>query len=55
MHILFDRVTRSMGGAPVILNVEGPGVKFTADLVPAFQFEITHLKTACKDLHNNIR
>ena len=27
------RVTRSVG-APVILNVYGPGVKFTIDLVP---------------------
>jgi len=48
-------VTRSTGGAPVILNVEGPGdVKFTVDLVPAFKFELKELKIACLELHQRV-
>ena len=48
-------MTRSTGGAPVILNVEGPGgVKFTVDLVPAFKFDLTELKIACQDLHQRV-
>ena len=47
------RVTRSTG-APVILNVEGPGVKFTVDLVPSFKLELCDLKTACSDLHTRV-
>ena len=47
------RVTRS-DGAPVILNVEGPGVKFTVDLVPSFKLELHHLKTACSELYTRV-
>jgi hypothetical protein len=43
------RVTRS-DGAPVILNVYGPGVKFTIDLVPSFKLELHNLQTGCSDL-----
>ena len=47
------KVTRSTG-APVILNVEGPGVKFTVDLVPSFHLEINYLKTACSELNSRV-
>ena len=47
------QVTRSTG-APVILNVNGPGVKFTVDLVPAFKLDLSHLKIACADLKTRI-
>ena len=46
-------VTRSTG-APVILNVNGPGVKFTVDLVPAFKLDLSHLKIACADLRGRV-
>ena len=46
-------VTRSTG-APVILNVNGPGVKFTVDLVPAFKLDLSHLKIACADLSTRV-
>ena len=47
------QVTRSTG-APVILNVNGPGVKFTVDLVPAFKLDLSHLKIACSDLKTRV-
>ena len=47
------KVTRSTG-APVILNVEGAGVKFTVDLVPSFNLEINYLKTACSELNSRV-
>ena len=46
-------MTRSTG-APVILNVNGPGVKFTVDLVPAFKLDLSHLKIACADLRSRV-
>jgi len=46
-------VTRSTG-APVILNVRGPGVKFTVDLVPAFKFAMSDLGIKCADLKTRV-
>ena len=46
-------VTRSTG-APVILNVKGPGVRFTVDLVPSFKLELSHLKIACSALKETV-
>ena len=49
------RVTRAVGGAPVILKVEGPNdVKFTVDVVPSFKFELDCLKRSCLELHTNL-
>ena len=47
------QVTRSTG-VPVILNVKGPGVRFTVDLVPAFKLNLSHLKTVCTDLSTRV-
>ena len=49
-------MTRGVGGAPFVLRVVGPDdVLFTADLVPAFEFELHHLKTCCHDLHERVQ
>ena len=47
------RVTRATG-APVILKVQGPGIKFTVDLVPAFKFELYHLKAASSEVNERV-
>ena len=50
------KVTRSVGGAPVVLNVKGPGdVFFTADLVPAFEMPMHELKICCRELYDRVQ
>jgi len=50
------KVTRSVGGAPVVLNVKGPDdVFFTADLVPAFEMPMPELKICCRELYDRVQ
>ena len=55
--VCLSRVTRAVGGAPVILNVEGirrTDIKFYVDLVPSFKFDIRELDIACPELYRRI-